>query len=272
MSQLDRHLTTEQLSALLDDQLTQKDEEYDGHLASCQQCQLELAGLRHTVHLLRALPSPALPRSFVLPAGITQITPIDTEAPGEANIHILRSTNSSPQQTHTHTSTQTHIRTRTRRSTGRRILSLAGTLAAVVGILFVLSGLIPSLPQGSMSAGSASTVSSSASTSNGAASSAGPAPASKASGGVGPQNSKPAAEQPQSVQANRSSDPTHTQNVVGIQPAQEQGAEPEAAPPTAASLFDWGATGTRIGLGILLFIAGMMGIAVGRGQSQGIKR
>ena len=265
MSQHDRHLTTEQLSALLDDQLTQEEasDEYHGHLANCQQCQQKLADLKQTVHLLRALPPPILPRSFVLPADFKQTVSVSAEAHGEPNIHVLRSTNNSLQ------------RARRRTSTGRRVLSLAGTLAAVVGILFVLSGLVPLMPQTSMSSGSSGTVASSASTSkqeNGSAASSanGPANPSVSSGaGSGQQNSTPAVEQPRAVQPNQASDPTQAQNVAGIQPTQKQETEQKTAPP--ASFLDWGATGTRIGLGILLFIAGMMGIAVSRERGKGAK-
>lgn len=248
MSQLDRHLTTEQLSALLDNQPEEAGEAYRRHLASCQQCQQELAELRQTVNLLRALPQPALPRSFVLPAGIPQITSERSNAQLEPNIHVLRSTNSSLQ------------RARTRTSTGRKVLSLAGTLAAVVGILFVLSGFVPSMSQMAASTGGSS-VSAGAPSYSSAASSTNGSTASSA--GSGSQNS--AAAQPRDVQA---PDPTQSQNIAGIQPAQKQETEQSAAPPTAPPFFDWGATGIRIGLGILLFIVGIMGIAIGRERNK----
>lgn len=256
MSQLDRHLTTEQLSALLDNQLEETGETYRGHLASCQQCQQELAELRQTVNLLRALPQPTLPRSFVLPSGTTQTGPEHPNAQLEPNIHVLRSTNSSLQ------------RARARSSTGRRVLSLAGTLAAVVGILFVLSGFVPSLPQMGMATSSTSTggssVSAGAPSNNSAASSAnGSVNSATSSGSAESQNGTQA--QPRDVQAPA---PTQPQNIAGIQPAQKQETEQSAAPPTAAPFFDWGATGMRIGLGILLFIAGMMGIAIGRERNK----
>lgn len=264
MSKLDRHLTTEELSALLDNQLAQEEAgaDYRDHLASCQQCQQELADLKQTVHLLRALPPPPLPRSFVLPAGISQVAPVSTEAQSEPNIHVLRSTNSSLQRAHART------------STGRRILSLVGTLAAVVGILFVLSGFVPSMPQmaASTSSGGGSSVSAGAPSKSEAASSANSSTNSAASsGGTGQQNSTPAAAQPHSLQPNQAADSSQAQNTTGIQPAQGQETGQRSAPSPAASLLDWGATGTRIGLGILLFIAGMMGIALGRERGKGAK-
>src|SRR5579864_8265860 len=67
------HLTTEQLSAFLDKQLTPQEQAFfDAHLQSCQRCQHVLAELRGTVALLHAMPQPPLPRSFTLPVGITQ--------------------------------------------------------------------------------------------------------------------------------------------------------------------------------------------------------
>ncbi len=150
MSQLDRHLTTEELSVLLDDQFEPEEAgaELRGHLTTCQQCQYELAELRQTVHLLHALPQPALPRSFVLPAGMLQITTTDTQTQNVSNIHISGSTNR----------TQPHRPTRT--SIGRRVLNLVGTLAAVVGILFILSGFITVMPHMAASSSTASTTAS----------------------------------------------------------------------------------------------------------------
>ncbi len=261
MSQLDRHLTIEQLSALLDNLQEDAGTESRGHLASCQHCQQELAELRQTINLLHALPQPVLPRSFVLPAGIIQITPERMQAQSEPNIHILRSTNSSSQQT----------RKRARTSTGHRVLSFAGTLAAVIGILFVLSGFVPSMPQMAASTSTSSggsSVSADAPTNSGPSSANGSVNSAASSAGTGQQNSTPAVEQPRSVLA---PDPTPVQNVAGIQPAQKQETEQKTALPTTTSSFDEEAAGIRIGLGILLFIVGMMGIAVGRERSKKAK-
>lgn len=59
----------ERLSAYLDGELP--DTEWaalEAHLTTCEPCQGELAALRQTRALLRALPTPALPRAFTLPA------------------------------------------------------------------------------------------------------------------------------------------------------------------------------------------------------------
>ena len=70
------HLTTEQLSAFLDKQLTPQEQAFfDAHMQSCSRCQNALGELRRTVVLLHALPQPSLPRSFTLPAGIHRPPP-----------------------------------------------------------------------------------------------------------------------------------------------------------------------------------------------------
>lgn len=58
----------EQLSAYLDGELEAEERmALEAHLVGCAACQLALAELRQTRKLLRALPQPALPRSFTLP-------------------------------------------------------------------------------------------------------------------------------------------------------------------------------------------------------------
>jgi anti-sigma factor RsiW len=65
----DRERLTEALSAYLDDALDSAERDtLERHLATCETCRAELAGLRRVGALLRALPEPALPRSFTLPA------------------------------------------------------------------------------------------------------------------------------------------------------------------------------------------------------------
>ncbi len=67
MAQDKRHLTTEQLSALLDKEASAEEQaQWEAHLSTCPQCQRALTALRQTVAMLHALPQPTLPRSFVL--------------------------------------------------------------------------------------------------------------------------------------------------------------------------------------------------------------
>jgi anti-sigma factor RsiW len=64
----DWELQRERLSASLDGELTAAERAaLDAHLPGCDECQRELAALRQTRALLRALPAPALPRAFTLP-------------------------------------------------------------------------------------------------------------------------------------------------------------------------------------------------------------
>ena len=141
MSQLDQHLTTEQLSTLLDStdfsstEVIESDQDnladLQLHLSGCELCQQELAELRQTVALLRALPQPKLPRSFALPAGIQQ-----------SPAHTASVTPSSKRPT-----TIPGKQRRTKRTTTLRIImQTVSGLAAVVGILFVLSSLFNVIP------------------------------------------------------------------------------------------------------------------------------
>ncbi|HLX39439.1 MAG TPA: zf-HC2 domain-containing protein [Ktedonobacteraceae bacterium] len=139
MAQDDRHLTTEQLSALLDKQLSSQEQaEFNAHLQVCQQCQKALADLRQTVTLLHALPQPVLPRSFVLPA--TQATPSMA-----ANIQ-------DEQRHHGHPVHLTSI-TRRRRTyhvgaITRQSVRVLSTIAAIIGIVFILSSFLVSNQHG----------------------------------------------------------------------------------------------------------------------------
>lgn len=152
----DRHLTTEQLSAYLDKQLSaQEQAAFDVHLQSCQQCQNVLDDLRQTVALLHALPQPVLPRSFVLPAEVIR------EAAPSAPVAAMRT--SAPAPLHIDEGRR-HVEQRAKRRQYvlRRTLRAMSTIAAVIGFIFLLTAIpIP------LHAGGAST---SSGTSGGAAS------------------------------------------------------------------------------------------------------
>ncbi len=63
-----RHPRQEELSALIDGQLSPRGEgRVQRHLQQCPGCRRELATLRQTVHLLRSLPPLRAPRSFAIP-------------------------------------------------------------------------------------------------------------------------------------------------------------------------------------------------------------
>ncbi len=122
-----RHLTTEELSAFLDRRLSPTEQEaYKAHLESCQQCQRALASLQQTVALLRAMPQPAAPRSFTLAPGVTYlqepaVRPVEPTKPATRrrwNYYAQRS------------------------------LRALSTIAAVIGFIFLLSGILPLLIHG----------------------------------------------------------------------------------------------------------------------------
>jgi anti-sigma factor RsiW len=131
--QYDGHLTTEQLSVFLDKQLSREEQlDLSAHLRACQQCQRRLADLRQTVALLHALPQAELPRSFVLP-GSTTLAP-------ERPLQPVR------QGTRTSESggliTPIPLAHRRRRSILQRSVRALSTIAAAVGFILILSGLL----------------------------------------------------------------------------------------------------------------------------------
>jgi len=118
----DQHLTTARLSAWLDGQLSSAElAQSETHLQTCEVCQQQLAELRQTVALLRGLPRPKLPRSFVLPTAALSQHETRAEHPRAPIIPLRR-----------HTGWPGRI------ATAARVIS---TLAAVLGIVFLLSGL-----------------------------------------------------------------------------------------------------------------------------------
>ncbi|MDQ6644449.1 MAG: zf-HC2 domain-containing protein [Chloroflexota bacterium] len=123
----DRHLTTEELSAFLDRRLSPTEQEAcKAHLESCQQCQRALASLQQTVALLRAMPQPTAPRSFTLSPGVTYL-----------------------QEPATRPVEPTKPATRRRWPYyAQRSLRALSTIAAVIGFIFLLSGLLPLLIHG----------------------------------------------------------------------------------------------------------------------------
>jgi len=139
----DEHPTIEQLSAFLDKQLSSQEQAIvDAHLRDCQQCQQALAELRQTVALLHALPQVEVPRSFTLPARIAAVQ----EQPVHTNPVATPISQSK----------------RARQNTLQRTIRVMSSLAAVLGLIFILSSFVTALPHGgstssSTSAGSAST-------------------------------------------------------------------------------------------------------------------
>ncbi len=123
----DRHLTTEELSAFLDRRLSPTEQEAcKAHLESCQQCQRALASLQQTVSLLRAMPQPTVPRSFALSPRVTYL-----QEPAARPVEPTKPA--------------------TRRRWpyyAQRSLRALSTIAAVIGFIFLLSGVLPLLHSG----------------------------------------------------------------------------------------------------------------------------
>ena len=79
----------EALSAYADGELDDKSRtQLESHLADCSECRAELASLRRTRALLRALPQPPLPRSFTLPAQTPANVRSISDAPGTARRRV----------------------------------------------------------------------------------------------------------------------------------------------------------------------------------------
>ena len=134
----ERHPATEQLSAFLDKQLSPEEQPtIEAHLQNCQQCQDALARLRQTVALLRALPQPELPRSFALSSGV----------------HYLQEHPERQSETQHQHSRAIHQQTSRRSGLSyiQRAVRVASTLVAVVGLIFLLSTVLPAFPHGGAS-------------------------------------------------------------------------------------------------------------------------
>jgi anti-sigma factor RsiW len=139
----------EQLSALLDQQLHgQERAALEAHLQQCRACQAELASLRRTKSLLRALPQPALPRSFTLSLeGSTQNTTTET---GQAR---------QPTPALAHRPTPLPRSSAPRRRRPALVIQWLSAVAAVLGLLILLSSAFSTLSFGGRAANSAAPVS-----------------------------------------------------------------------------------------------------------------
>lgn len=148
-----RHLTIEQLSAYIDKQLSAQEQAICKlHLQTCEQCQSILATLQQTVALLKTLPEPALPRSSVLPAGAAYLQ----EQPAQQQ----RSAMPTPPTNR-----------RIWPSYLQRSFRAASVIAAVIGLVLLLSGVLPTVHT---SGGTTVTTSSSGEASSNAKSTASP--------------------------------------------------------------------------------------------------
>jgi len=258
VSQPDQHLTTEQLSASLDQQLApQEQDQLDAHLKTCEECQVKLAELRQTVALLHALPQPKLPRSFALPVetvAVPVVTPREraTEAVAVVTPGEQKRRSETPRSSRPDRPRLTYIRTTIR---------VMSTLAAMVGVIFLLSGLLGGLHTGggattSASAGIAPSTAQNASKPEATPAANVPKPTRTVASAVGelsPIASTSAAvatpePSPTTFAANNNGGGTSTQS--------QRLSEPPPAPP----LIDLSTAGGRALLGIILLVLSLCGL------------
>lgn len=121
----------EQLSALLDNELDEQEHaELAAHLPTCADCRAELESLQRARALLRALPQPALPRSFALSlqAAPLPAQPRQPVAPARTASGTTRRPGNTPPATISN-----------RRRYPVRTLQWISTIAAVLGIVLLCS-------------------------------------------------------------------------------------------------------------------------------------
>jgi hypothetical protein len=231
VAQYDEHLTTEQLSAFLDKQLApQEQAALDAHMSACQECQGKLADLRLTVALVHALPREEVPRSFVLPSRLVPVA--------EGPLH--RRAGATP------VSGQRRVRAHALQRTVRVI----STLAAVLALIFIISGILPSLPH---SGGATSTASSGASMGT---------HSSKSSGAEPPVNGTTPTSRSQEAVGSKTPTPTPTQ---AARVQSNTGSSPStASPPPLPPVLDLGQPEGRLALGALLLVLGIIGLIITR--------
>jgi anti-sigma factor RsiW len=204
----------ERLSAYLDGELTHSElAALETHLPTCEQCQRELAALRQTRALLRALPTPALPRSFTLPA-------------------------------------QPAIAERRRRApTWARPVQVIGGVAAVIGLGLLVTTAVPHVAQRPGAAGAA-TSASEAHAEDGATTASSPAVPSVTGAGADSVESKPAgtASAPTTPSVGASSTPGYSSIYSPSSDGHVAIAQPfPVAPVTGATLLVGGAAAIAAG-------------------------
>ena len=248
-----QHLTTEQISAFLDKQLSaQEQAEFNAHLQACQQCQQVLADLKQTVALLHALPQPALPRSFVLPASQTAQTAqtIMTQRQEQRRQHV-----------HPITTTTRRIRTHRAGHFARQSVRVLSSIAAIIGIVFILSSYLASVQHG----GSTASTNSSAGTTNSPATEqpriSPHATPDKGASGVPCDQASPA---PVPCGARTPGTTTPTQKPTVTEPGN---GTPQVGPPANqvhSPPIDLNSPQVHLGLGAVLLLIGILGVVLTR--------
>ncbi|GAC1389469.1 MAG: hypothetical protein NVSMB38_03790 [Ktedonobacteraceae bacterium] len=227
MAKQDRHLTTARLSAFIDGQLSSEEQaQSETHLHDCKICQRQLAELRQTVELLRALPRPALPRSFALPTAEPIVAPRVTRI-----VRPLAPITPLPRRSGWPAYVTGAVR-------------VASTLAAVVGIVFLLSGLfgtVINVRGGSANSGSSTIV--------------------NAPGNGAPQGVTPHMQGTEHQDMTPSPTPTTVPSVRSTHKNANNTAHQNQLQPLLA-IFDVSMAGSRAILGIVLLVLGIIGFIV----------
>ena len=239
MAQQDEHLTTEQLSAFLDKQLSPAERAvFDAHLASCQQCQSRLADLRLAVALVHALPQEEVPRSFVLPSRLAPVAESPTRR--AATVRPV------PQQ-------------RGRVSVLQRTVRTVSALAAVLALIFILSGIVPSIQFGS---GGAATTSAPAAGQVNRSSEPSAASHNANTPHVQATNQFASAHEPAGTKTPRPT-PTPT-SAVKAQSNTGSRTPPTVQPPVLPPFLDLSQPEGRLALGALLLVLAIIGLLITR--------
>lgn len=255
------HIPIEQLSAYLDQQLTPEEQAtVDAHLRSCEQCRLALADLRATVALVRALPQEAVPRSFSLPLNVTPL-PIQATQDGRER-RDQRQPVSVPARRQPHAQP---IARPVARTPFRRSLRFISTIAAVLGLLVILSGLWSAIPLGLPGSGGATESSSSA-----------PVASSNQPTAVIPHVTTPVPEGTRAIGSTpgqkgktpitntvRPATPTRTSSP-GSGTFGNHQQVPVSPPFSLSSLLDLSTIQSRISLGLALVVVGIIGLLMTR--------
>ncbi len=244
-----RHLTTEQLSAFLDRQLSAQEEtEYTAHLHTCQRCSQALADLKQTVALLHALPQPALPRSFVLSTSqLASATPEPVaQTPEERRQHL-----------HAIPTTTRRVRRHRAGYVARQSIRALSTLAAVIGLVFFLSGVFVSLPHGGSTASNGSVAApESQPATEGPKISSHPTPPATACNHPVPPTGPCNSRTPQTATPNHQP----TQGATGS-------GTPQVGPPkspSTSSALDLNSPQVHLGVGVVLLLIGILGVVLTR--------
>lgn len=130
----------EQFSAALDGMLSADEQAaLDAHLAGCEACTRELEELRQVRMLLRAMPEPALPRSFLLPTEGELVAPTVPAVPARP-VERQPAANVTPLRQPSRRDSRSTRATRT-----LRVTRWVGAIAAVLGLALFLGTLLPGL-------------------------------------------------------------------------------------------------------------------------------